>query len=110
MSAYKLACGTARTILNVVYSFQNEMSYYGPRLAMRCSSVPDPLNDSGVVWVAHVDTATISFEFLHVRALPSPFAYRHSSRFSFRRPQCFSFDESYSGIGFAPCNASIIAT
>ena len=26
------------------------------------------------------------------------------SRFNFRRPQCFSFDESYSGIGFAPCS------
>jgi hypothetical protein len=35
-------------------------------------------------------------------------AYCHSSRFSLRRPQCFSFDESYSGIGFAPCSASII--
>jgi hypothetical protein len=34
----------------------------------------------------------------------------HSSRFSFRRPQCLSFDESYSGIGFAPCNASIMPT
>ena len=32
----------------------------------------------------------------------------HSSRLSLRRPQCFSFDESYSGIGFAPCRASII--
>jgi hypothetical protein len=32
----------------------------------------------------------------------------HCSRFSLRRPQCFSFDESYSGIGIAPCRASII--
>jgi hypothetical protein len=32
----------------------------------------------------------------------------HSSRFSFRRPQCLSFDESYSGIGFAPCSAGIL--
>ena len=32
------------------------------------------------------------------------------SRFSFRRPQCFSFDGLYSGIGFAPCGASIIPT
>jgi hypothetical protein len=34
----------------------------------------------------------------------------HSSRFSLRFPQCRSFDESYSGIGFAPCRASIIPT
>jgi hypothetical protein len=34
----------------------------------------------------------------------------HWSLLSFRRPQCFSFDESYSGIGFAPCRASIIPT
>jgi hypothetical protein len=40
---------------------------------------------------------------------PSDLA-RHSSLFSFRRPQCFSFDESYSGIGLAPCSASIIPT
>ena len=34
----------------------------------------------------------------------------HWSRFSFRFPLCRSFDESYSGIGFAPCRASIIPT
>ena len=43
-----------------------------------------------------------------------PFSNRqrrdHSSRFSFRRPQCLSFEESYPGIIFAPCNASIIPT
>ena len=47
-----------------------------------------------------------------VSILGNVFAARnlHSSLFSFRRPQCFSFDESYSGIGFAPCRASIIRT
>ena len=37
-----------------------------------------------------------------VSILGNVFAARnlHSSLFSFRRPQCFSFDESYSGIGF----------
>ena len=47
-----------------------------------------------------------------VSILGNVFAARnlHSSLFSFRRPQCFSFDESYSGIGFAPCRASIIPT
>ena len=34
----------------------------------------------------------------------------HWSLLSFRRPQCRSFDESYSGIGLAPCKASIIPT
>jgi hypothetical protein len=33
---------------------------------------------------------------------------RYSSLLSFRRPQCFSFDESYSGIGFGPFSARII--
>jgi hypothetical protein len=33
----------------------------------------------------------------------------YSSRFSFRRPQCFSFDGLYSGIAFAPCSASNIS-
>ena len=35
---------------------------------------------------------------------------RHSSRLSFRRPQCFTFDGLYSGIGTAPCSASIMPT
>jgi hypothetical protein len=34
----------------------------------------------------------------------------YSSRASFRFPQCLSFDGLYSGIGFAPCRASIIPT
>ena len=34
----------------------------------------------------------------------------YSSRFSFRRPQRVAFELSYSGIGLAPCKASIIST
>ena len=46
----------------------------------------------------------------HVRLVERVAVSLHSSLFSFRRPQCRSFDESYSGIGFAPWSASIIPT
>ena len=52
------------------------------------------------------------FVLVRIGVLGNIFSARnlHSSLFGFRRPQCFSFDESYSGIGFAPCRASIIPT
>jgi hypothetical protein len=40
-----------------------------------------------------------------VRANPAP-VIRLASAFAV--PQCFTFDESYSGIGLALCNASIM--
>ena len=46
----------------------------------------------------------------HVRLVERVAVSLYSSLFSFRRPQCRSFDESYSGIGFAPWSASIIPT
>ena len=52
------------------------------------------------------------FVLVGVSILGNIFSARdlHSSLFNFCFHQCFSFDESYSGIGFAPCKASIIPT
>src|SRR6266436_6349910 len=70
---------------------------------------PPPTHQAGASRFARLEAA-VRQRSEHVRLVERVVVSLHSSLFSFRRPQCRSFDESYSGIGFAPWSASIIPT